>query len=151
MRLALVFVLPLALIGCAGLPRPDFSQENPGERAAAHAAKLIGTPYLYGGSTPVTGFDCSGLVQWSFRQAGVSLPHSTEAQRQGSHPVPVAELRAGDLLFFDLQEKKNSHVGIYAGDGSFVHAPSTGKDVRRDRIDSPFWRRHLSEARRLAI
>jgi len=60
----------------------------------------------------------------------------------------VSHLRHGDLVFFDLQGKKNSHVGIYVGDGQFVHAPSTGKRVRKDRLDSPFWRKHLSEARR---
>src|SRR2546422_440862 len=62
--------------------------------------------------------------------------------------IRVSHLRHGDLLFFDLQGKRNSHVGIYVGDGQFVHAPSTGKRVRKDRLDSPYWRKHLSEARR---
>jgi cell wall-associated NlpC family hydrolase len=117
-------------------------------RASTFAAQMVGKPYRTGGAAPATGFDCSGLVQFSFRQAGVILPRSTAQQRHAAERVRVSHLRHGDLVFFDLQGKKNSHVGIYVGDGQFVHAPSTGKRVRKDRLDSPFWRKHLSEARR---
>jgi cell wall-associated NlpC family hydrolase len=117
-------------------------------RASTYAAQMVGKPYRTGGAAPATGFDCSGLVQFSFRQAGVILPRSTAEQRQAAARVRVSHLRHGDLLFFDLQGKRNSHVGIYVGDGQFVHAPSSGKRVRRDRLDSPYWRKHLSEARR---
>jgi cell wall-associated NlpC family hydrolase len=113
------------------------------------ALKMVGKPYRYGGAAP-SGFDCSGLVVFSYRQAGVHLPHSTERQREGSRSIRRSSLRRGDLVFFDLEGKKNSHVGIYLGDGRFVHAPSTGKHVRTDRLDAPFWRRHFSEARRPA-
>ena len=117
------------------------------DAAANHAAKMVGRPYRYGGSTP-SGFDCSGLVQFSYRQAGVKLPRSTEDQLRASSPMPVSKLRRGDLIFFDQDGKKKSHVGIYLGDGRFVHAPSSGKQVRTDRLDSPYWKSHLSEARR---
>jgi cell wall-associated NlpC family hydrolase len=120
------------------------------DRAAAHAATMVGKPYRFGGASPA-GFDCSGLVQFSYRQAGLALPHNTEAQRRFSQPVRLAGLRRGDLLFFDQEGKKSSHVGIYLGDGRFVHAPSSGKVVRSDRLDSPYWKKHLSEARRLAV
>jgi cell wall-associated NlpC family hydrolase len=112
---------------------------------------MLGKPYRFGGATPSAGFDCSGLVQFSFRQAGVTVPHNTEKQRLASRPVRRADLRRGDLIFFDLEGKKNSHVGIYVGGGKFVHAPSSGKDVRSDRLDSPYWKKHLSETRRLAV
>lgn len=108
---------------------------------------MVGIPYRYGGSSPSTGFDCSGLIQYSFRQAGVILPRSTIEQRRAS--VRVSNLREGDLLFFDQEGKKNSHAGIYLGNGHFVHAPSSGKRVRMDKLDSPYWRRHLSETRRV--
>src|SRR5688572_19724069 len=111
---------------------------------------MVGKPYRYGGATPA-GFDCSGLVQYSYRQAGVRLPRDTEQQRLGAQVIPAGELRRGDLIFFDQEGKKHNHVGIYLGDGRFVHAPSTGKAVRSDRLDSPYWRRHLSETRRLAL
>jgi len=119
-----------------------------GDQAASSALKMIGKPYRYGGSSP-SGFDCSGLVMYSYRQAGLALPHNTDKQRVAARPIRVAELRPGDLLFFNQEGKKYGHVGIYVGGGKFVHAPSSGKSVRSDRLDSPYWRKHLSEARRL--
>jgi murein DD-endopeptidase len=110
---------------------------------------MVGKPYRYGGTAP-TGFDCSGLVQFSYRQAGLRVPRSTDEQRRASRPVRAENLRPGDLLFFDQEGKKNSHVGIYVGDGKFVHAPSSGKQVRADRLNMPYWRKHLSEVRRIA-
>jgi len=110
---------------------------------------MRGRPYHFGGESVSNGFDCSGLVRYSYRQVGVDLPHSTDAQRKISLPVRLSSLRRGDLLFFDLEGKKNSHVGIYLGDGRFIHAPSTGKSVRSDRLDAPYWKKHLSEARRV--
>ena len=118
------------------------------DQAAGHALGMIGKPYRYGGSSPA-GFDCSGLVMYSYRQAGLALPHNTDKQRLAAQPVTVADVRRGDLLFFNQEGKKYGHVGIYVGGGKFVHAPSSGKSVRSDRLDSPYWRKHLSEARRL--
>lgn len=150
-------LLCAALAGCAGLPpsapgpEPVKSQSPlpAGEMAAQRAATLVGTPYRLGGASPIEGFDCSGLVHFTFREAGMYVPRTTDALRHAARPVKAAELRAGDLLFFNLEGKRNSHVGIYVGDGTFVHAPSTGKDVRRDSLSSPFWRKQLSELRRL--
>src|SRR5712692_2261735 len=124
--------------------------ETVADSAADHALKMLGKPYHFGGSTPA-GLDCSGLVQFSFRQAGLALPHNTDKQRSASLPVRLADLRRGDLLFFDQEGKKSSHVGIYVGAGKFVHAPSSGKYVRSDRLDSPYWKKHLSGARRLFV
>ena len=118
------------------------------ERAAAQALKMVGAPYRYGGASP-QGFDCSGLVQWSYRHAGIVLPHNTEQQRRRGQRVRLTDLRPGDLLFFDQRGKKNSHVAIYVGHGEIVHAPSSGKHVRRDRLDSAYWKKHISEARRI--
>jgi murein DD-endopeptidase len=109
---------------------------------------MVGKPYRYGGSSPA-GFDCSGLVQFSYRQAGIALPRSTDQQRSISRAVKLADLRRGDLLFFNQEGKKYGHLGIYLGDGKFIHAPSSGKAVRSDRLDSPYWKKHLSEARRI--
>jgi murein DD-endopeptidase len=109
---------------------------------------MVGKPYRFGGSSPA-GFDCSGLVQYSYRQAGVALPRNTDQQRSVSRLVKVADLRRGDLLFFNQEGKKYGHLGIYIGDGKFVHSPSSGKSVRSDRLDSPYWKKHLSEARRI--
>jgi len=142
----------LALAGCGGAPvrEPAAPAAHPGaaEHAAGFALKMVGRPYRYGGSTPA-GFDCSGLVQYSYRQAGVKLPRSTEAQLVTGTRVRLSSARRGDLLFFDEEGKKKSHVGIYLGDGRFVHAPSSGKHVRTDSLDAAYWKKHFSEARRI--
>jgi cell wall-associated NlpC family hydrolase len=140
-------VLAIALLALAGCATKGPLEDASGA-AASHALKMVGKPYKYGGSGP-SGFDCSGLVQYSFKQAGVSVARDTEKQRSASRPVKRAELRRGDLLFFNQEGKKYGHVAIYAGDGRFVHAPSSGKSVRTDRLDNPYWKKHLSEARRL--
>jgi len=148
----LSIMLGLALAACASTPASTATAKAGGpahERAASHALKLVGAPYRYGGTSPNTGFDCSGLVQYSYRRAGVELPRSTEAQRRAAEPIRRADLRPGDLLFFDQEGKKNSHVALYVGNGQMVHAPSSGKTVRRDAVDSPYWKKHLSEIRRI--
>ena len=149
-----VFLIGLfffVLTGCASAPQasgPQQRGESAAERAALHAIQLVGKPYRYGGNHPSTGFDCSGLVQYSYAQAGRKLPRSTDDQRVASQRIRLSELRRGDLIFFDQEGKRHGHVGIYIGEGEFVHAPSSGKRVRRDRLDTPYWRRHISEVRR---
>jgi cell wall-associated NlpC family hydrolase len=157
-------VLPIGLLffvmaGCASAPPavpaplPASAQaaeagDGVAARAADQALQLVGKRYRYGGANPSTGFDCSGLVQYSYARAGRKLPRSTDDQRVASQRIRVSELRRGDLIFFDQEGKKHGHVGIYVGNGDFVHAPSSGKRVRRDRLDGPYWSRHISEARR---
>ena len=146
---ALLLAGALAFSGCASTPpsASSGSTKHPADQAAAYAQTMVGKPYKYGGSSPA-GFDCSGLVLYSYKQAGVALPHRTDLQRSSARLIKVSELRRGDLLFFNQQGKKYGHVAIYAGDGKFVHAPSSGKSVRTDRLDNPYWKKHLSEARR---
>jgi cell wall-associated NlpC family hydrolase len=146
----------LALAGCSSTPQKAPVAGSGSTRptadiagqAAGYAQTMIGKPYRYGGTSP-KGFDCSGLVFYSYKQAGVALPHSTEKQRSAARSIKMAELRRGDLLFFNQEGKKYGHVAIYVGDGRFVHAPSSGKSVRSDRLDTPYWKKHLSEARRI--
>jgi cell wall-associated NlpC family hydrolase len=160
MRLLAVFLL-LLLAACASAPTSAPSSgaatrsaravsATAADKAAAQAASLIGKPYKFGGATPASGFDCSGLVQYSFKRAGVQLPHNTDKQRLTSRHIGMADLRRGDLVFFDEEGKKSSHVGIYLGHGMFVHAPSSGKTVRSDRLESAYWKKHLSDVRRVA-
>jgi murein DD-endopeptidase len=148
--IALAAVLLLA--ACASTPqfptpRPVSASDTAAERAADNALAMVGKPYRYGGSTPA-GFDCSGLVQYSYSQAGVRLPRDTQALRHLAQSVRARDLRRGDLLFFDQEGKKSSHVGIYLGGNRFVHAPSTGGRVRTDGLDA-YWREHLVEAKRI--
>ena len=128
---------------------------TPADPAAASAVLmralgLVGTPYRYGGNTPESGFDCSGLVTYVFRDMlALNLPRTSRelAAMQGPKIEPQ-RLAAGDLVFFG--NKGNVwHVGIYVGEGRFVHAPSTGGTVRLDQLDGPYWREHYTGAKRV--
>jgi cell wall-associated NlpC family hydrolase len=141
----------LLLSACASTPpaptRPAVSAAT-SAAAASYAAAMIGKPYRYAGSTPA-GFDCSGLVQYSYGKAGVRVSRDTQALLELSFSVDPGDVRRGDLLFFDEEGKKRSHVGIYLGARRFVHAPSSGGKVRSDNLDASYWRKHFVEARRL--
>jgi len=144
---AAALALLLFLAGCAGEPARNAASGDTAYQASTIAAAMVGKPYRYGGNSP-KGFDCSGLVYYSYRQAGLRVPRSTETQRAHSHRVSLARLTRGDLLFFDQQGKFSSHVGIYLGGNRFVHAPSSGKRVRVDSLNESYWQRHLVDARR---
>lgn len=121
---------------------------NIASQAAANAQEFIGTPYKYGGANP-GGFDCSGLIQFSYKEAGLALPRKTSDLKQISSPIQKTQLQKGDLVFFNQQGKSASHVGLYLGQSQFIHAPSTGGIVRTDNINSKYWQKHFSGARRL--
>jgi murein DD-endopeptidase len=140
----------LALTGCSTLPRQSAGSVAVGERAAEYALDMKGRPYRYGGNTP-RGFDCSGLIQYSYARAGVRLPRTTRGLWRSSSRISASRLRPGDLLFFNQQGKRSSHVALYIGHGRFVHAPSTGKRVSVGSVNSRYWHRHLDSARRLHI
>ena len=114
------------------------------------ALALLGTPYRWGGTDPDKGFDCSGLVGYVFRNAlGIELPRvSRDMAKNGELITDRAQLVAGDLVFFGLQGRVN-HVGIYVGDGRFVHAPSRGKDVTVSSLDKGYWSGRFVQARRV--
>ncbi len=114
------------------------------------AISLVGTPYRYGGNTPESGFDCSGLVNYVFRDMlDLRLPRTSRdlAAWQGPRIDPD-RLTTADLVFFGSGGNV-SHVGIYVGEGRFVHAPTTGGTVRLDRLDGPYWRDRYSGAKRV--
>ena len=117
-----------------------------GEQAAYIASRQVGVPYRYGGSGR-SGFDCSGLVYYAYGQLGVSLPRTTAALWTSLDPVADAAIRVGDVLFFDI-DGKASHVGMYLGEGRFVHAPSSGRHVTVARLDRGFYREAFIRAGR---
>lgn len=136
--------------GCSSAPAPRKANgytESVGEKAAKTAVSMVGKPYKFRGESP-SGFDCSGLVRYSYLAAGMDIPHGTKALREISRPVSSRDLRKGDLLFFLQEGKRYSHVGLYIGSDRFVHAPSSGKTVRTDGLDNPYWKKHFLEARR---
>jgi len=161
----LSFMMLIALAGCGGghevtrrkpppMPRvwPVVPPEEPAKANSVlmRAISLVGTPYRYGGNTPESGFDCSGLVNYVYRDMlDLRLPRNSRdlAGWQGPRIAPE-RLAAADLVFFG-NGGKVSHVGIYVGEGRFVHAPSTGGTVRLDHLDGPYWRDHYSGAKRV--
>ena len=114
------------------------------------AISLVGTPYRHGGNTPESGFDCSGLVTYVYRDMlDLRLPHSAPQPVSGLETrIAPSRLASGDLVFFGRGDQV-SHVGIYVGEGRFVHAPNSGGTVRLDHLDGSWWRDHYSGARRV--
>jgi len=116
------------------------------------ALSLLGVPYRYGGDDPANGLDCSGLVRLVARNTlGLELPRQSEQMSRAGRPVERGALLPGDLVFFDTLGRPNSHVGVYLGDGRFVHAPAHRGQVRIDAMARPYWRGRFSGARRLGL
>ena len=115
-----------------------------------YATSLVGTPYLWGGSAPGAGFDCSGLVSHVFAQvAGARLPRSSAEMSTVGVPLEAAQLEPGDLVFFNTQGAPFSHVGIYVGESRFVHAANSRSGIILSRLDEPYWRERYEGARRI--
>jgi cell wall-associated NlpC family hydrolase len=120
------------------------------DRPMIQALRTVGVQYRYGGRSPETGFDCSGLVTHVFERAwGVLLPAGTAALSKVGKPVRLKELEPGDLVFYNTRNRPNSHVGIYLGDGRFLHAPRAGAKVRVESVQTSYWRVRFNGARRL--
>lgn len=155
----------LLLAACSSTPPPRSGDPGPGPRAlpgraatpgaradlAFRAIGLVGTPYRSAGADPRVGFDCSGFVLYVYRDTlGWPLPRTTAAQ----FDMPATQVRrerltTGDLVFFDTSGRGISHVGLYVGEGRFVHAPNHGGRVRLDRLDDRYWKDRYRGARRV--
>ena len=131
---------------------PNFVDHSIGrEEISIQAMSLVGIPYRWGGNTPDSGFDCSGLVKYVFaRAARVDLPRTTADMSQRGETIDPDEIAAGDLVFFNTTGRPHSHVGIYVGKLRFVNAPSTGGTVRLDYLTNPYWAKHFDGIRRMA-
>ena len=145
----------LMLQGCATSPgfspwppaAPRLSAEDASD-VTIYAISLVGTPYRYGGNTPETGFDCSGLIGHVYRvRADIASPRTVASLSGWGQPVNARDARTGDLVVF-TQGGAATHAGIYVGEGRFVHAPSTGGTVRLDRLSSTYWSRQPTAFRR---
>ena len=157
---ALLFAAVL-LTGCASSPatsstvasgrvtiEPRVADAQVGGAIADVAMGMVGTQYRYGGRDPVEGFDCSGLVYYAYGQAGYRVPRTSQEMFRAVRKIAVGQAGPGDLMFFQDQTKL-SHVGIYVGDGMFVHAPATGQNVVIASLDVPYYRQHLVAVGRL--
>ncbi len=160
-RLAIILLTTLLLSACANrssiepvtiTPVPAPPSSGAAEDVLFTALGLVGTPYRYGGNTPDSGFDCSGLIGYVFRgAAGLSLPRTTrEMSNVGGAAIRRDALQAGDLLFFATNGGRGvSHAAIYVGEGRFVHAPSSGGTVRLDSLSNSYWQRTYLSAKRI--
>ncbi|WP_082985167.1 C40 family peptidase [Orrella dioscoreae] len=125
------------------------ARQTVGERVVTASLAEIGTPYSWGGDNPEDGFDCSGLVRFVFAKiADIDMPHRARQQRTLGKPVKTAQLQPGDLVFFNTMRHPASHVGIYIGEGKFVHAPSRGAKVRVDKLSNSYWAKRYTGGRR---
>nr|WP_156137266.1 C40 family peptidase [Tepidimonas taiwanensis] len=114
------------------------------------ALGLIGVPYRRGGNSAETGFDCSGFVRYVYANTlGLVLPRRAAEQAQATTPIAKDELRPGDLVFFNTMRRAFSHVGVYLGDGKFIHSPSTGDHVKISDMNDRYWARRFNGARRV--
>ncbi len=163
-RLLLALTVSSASAGAGAAAFSYFTDKDPAETVrvavppaaaddmAMTALTLMGTPYKFGGTSPETGFDCSGLVQYIYRDIStVTLPRTAaEMANLAGRDVTTRELVVGDLLFFRLgKSSRINHVGVYIGEDRFVHAPRTGKNVQIDKLDNRYWMRYYDRARRL--
>ncbi|RYX96826.1 MAG: peptidoglycan endopeptidase [Comamonadaceae bacterium] len=149
----------LAVTGCSTAPQgrgsfgggpPAAPRLSPDEASdvTIHAVGLVGTPYRYGGNTPDSGFDCSGLIGYVYRtSARINAPRTVASLVNWGQPISSGDVRSGDLVVFTFGGAA-THAGIFVGDGRFVHAPSTGGEVRLDQFKTGYWSRQVFSFRR---
>lgn len=178
-RPLLPVTLALILTACSSLPQPHWpplddldddalhawlqhqgivpQQSRVQEAAAAPSListvmGLIGTPYVRGGTSAATGFDCSGFVQSVYAEVtGLRLPRIARDQARATQTIGRAQLQPGDLVFFNTLGKRFSHVGIYVGEGNFVHSPRPGASVRLESMRKRYWASRFNGARRVPV
>jgi murein DD-endopeptidase len=149
LTLTLCLLILFAMAGCDTSPyvRPQHASTASPPIEATHSAvktalAQLNRPYRYGGETP-RGFDCSGLIYYAYQRSGLAIPRTTAEQLRSSHTVALEEITPGDLLFFRQRKTRASHVGLYVGDGRFIHASTSEQAVILSRLDSPYWIDHL--------
>jgi cell wall-associated NlpC family hydrolase len=145
----ILFWLCLALVSTTANATDD-GATTARDRPLVQALRVLGVQYQRGGDSPATGFDCSGLVTHVFQRAwGLLLPRTVKEQSTVGKSVRLEELEPGDLVFYNTRNRPYSHVGIYIGDGKFIHAPKPGAQVRVENVQSSYWRPRFNGARRL--
>ncbi|MCI7330250.1 MAG: C40 family peptidase, partial [Selenomonadaceae bacterium] len=136
-----------ALLG-KSMPVVTHSMNAMSRTVVSDAMSYMGVPYVFGGNTPSSGFDCSGYVRYVFANAGIYLPRTADVQYNCGYAVSTSELAPGDLVFFETYCPGPSHVGIYVGDGNFVHA-SSSRGVTVSSLSSSYYSAHYLGARRV--
>jgi len=125
---------------CASFKTHEDSQRS---IIARFATNMLDRNYVYSGTAPSEGFDCSGLVYYAYKEAGIIIPRTTDTQYKKARKIELKYAKEGDLLFFSTSGTGATHVGIYLGDGKFIHAPSQGKKVRKADVETKYWKNNL--------
>jgi len=148
--LAATCTLSQAEEAAPGPGKSDAGWSDTAQEILINALSLTGVKYKYGGKSPETGFDCSGFVRYVFQEAAnLTLPHGARAISHLGQAIPVEQLQPGDLVFFNTLKSAFSHVGIYLGDGRFIHAPSSGGGIHVVDMNESYWAKRFNGARRL--
>lgn len=158
LRIFLLLILSSLLLACGHSPKQNEPTKvtraqtpkstSEGQKIANLAKTLLGSPYKYGGASP-KGFDCSGLVYYTHEKLGIRTPRTSFQQYKRAKNIKLSQLNSGDLVFFTLNKKSISHVGIYIGKGQFVHAPQSGKRVAINHLNDDYWRSRIVSGGRL--
>ncbi len=153
--LALALTSPARASETAAKPRAETRLSSPGDEAMGdiilQAMSLMGIAYRFGGNNPSQGFDCSGFVRYIFsKSAGINLPRTAGEQAQHGRPVSRDDLQPGDIVFFNTRGFAFSHNGLYIGNGKFIHAPRTGKNIEIASINASYWSGRFNGARRVS-
>jgi cell wall-associated NlpC family hydrolase len=139
-----------SLLGLVSVP--DLKVSDKASDLIANAMQLLGVPYHRGGTSEASGFDCSGFVRAMYEKTiGLVLPHNAKEQASVTDKIDPSELKPGDLVFFNTMKHAFSHVGIYLGDGKFIHSPRSGSKVRIEDMRDAYWERRFNGARRVPI
>ena len=134
--------------GCSsgGYVKPDSAVS--GVKLLEIAKSQLGLKYKYGGVSPKTGFDCSGFVMWVHKQGGITIDREAPGQFQGGKKIEKSDLKAGDIVFFETYKKGPSHVGIYDGNGRFIHSPNSKSEVKFNKLSNSYYKKRYLGARR---
>lgn len=151
MKSLTLLLLLATLAACGSSPtRNENTSDERGNELVMYAMSLADTPYRYGGNTVGSGFDCSGYVRHVYAHVlDLELPRTSKQISRVGTPLRPAELRPGDLVFYDTQRNPYSHVGLYIGDGKFVHSPKSGDRIRVERMELDYWKTRYNGARRI--
>lgn len=153
--LILISIMSLIMGGCAGTPKVGKGETTGGRyspkkgfKILATAKSQIGKNYYFGGTSPKTGFDCSGLAWWSHKKNNINIPRESDRQYSFGKKIKRKDLMPGDLLYFTTYRRGASHVGIYDGRGGFIHSPNSRKKVKRTSLSNSYYKNRYLGARR---
>lgn len=151
MKTLLLICLSILLTACGSSPtRQSTTSDGQMNDLVMYAVSLSDLPYRYGGNSSDSGFDCSGFVGHVYHHSlGISLPRTARAISRAGRPIDQSELSPGDLVFYNTLHASFSHVGIYIGDGKFVHSPKSGSRVRTEQMQMRYWQTRYDGARRI--